>query len=44
MIPRLETLIYFEKIDSWIISEEIIENGVVLVFKGDVLSDVISLF
>ena len=43
--PRVvETLIYFEKIDSWIASEEITEDGVVLVFKRDIPSDVISLF
>ena len=44
VLPRKETLVYYEKIDDWIISEEITDNGVILVFKRDVPSDVIELF
>lgn len=44
VLPRKETLVYYGKIDDWIISEEIIDNGVILVFKKDVPSDVIELF
>lgn len=39
-----ETLVYYEKIDDWITSEEITDNGIILVFKRDVPSDVIGLF
>ena len=44
VLPRKETLVYYEKIDNWIASEGITDNGVILVFKRDVPSDVISLF
>ena len=43
-LPREETLIYLRKIDDWIASEEITDDGVILVFKGNVPSDVIELF
>ena len=42
--PRKETLVYYEKVDNWIASEEITDNGVILVFKRDVPIDVIRLF
>ena len=44
VLPRKETLVYYERIDDWIASEEITDDGVILVFKRDVPSDVISLF
>lgn len=44
VLPRKETLVYYERIDDWIASEEITDNGVILVFKRDVPSDVIELF
>ena len=43
-LPREETLIYLRKIDDWIASEEITDDGVILVFKRDVPSDVMTLF
>lgn len=43
-LPREETLVYYEEVDNWIASEEMTDNGVILVFKRDVPSDVISLF
>ena len=43
-LPRKEILVYYEKIDNWIASEEITDNGIILVFKKDVPSDVIGLF
>lgn len=43
-LPRGETLIYLRKIDNWIASEEITSDGVILVFKKGVPSDVIGLF
>lgn len=43
-LPRKETLVYYERIDDWITSEEITDNGVILVFKRDVPGDVIELF
>lgn len=43
-LPTKETLVYYERIDDWIASEEITDNGVILVFKRDVPSDVIELF
>lgn len=43
-LPTKETLVYLEKVNDWITSEEITDNGVILVFKKDVPSDVISLF
>ena len=43
-LPTKETLVYYEKVDDWITSEEITDNGVILVFKRDVPSDVITLF
>ena len=43
-LPRKETLVYYEKVDNWIASEEITDDGVILVFKRDVPSDVIGLF
>lgn len=42
-LPRKETLVYYEKVDNWIASEEITDDGVILVFKRDVPSDVVSL-
>ena len=38
-LPREEILVYLEKV-----SEEITDNGVILVFKRDAPSDVIGLF
>ena len=43
VLPSKETLVYYEEIDHWIASEEITDNGVTLVFKRDVPSDVVSL-
>ena len=43
-LPTKETLVYLEKINGWITSEEITDNGVILVFKTDVPSDVMVLF
>ena len=43
-LPRKETLVYYEKIDNRIASEEITSDGVILVFKRDVPGDVIELF
>lgn len=42
-LPSEETLVYYERIDNWIASEEITDDGVILVFKRDVPSDVVSL-
>lgn len=44
VLPSKETLVYYERIDNWIASEEITDNGIILVFKKDVPSDVIGLF
>lgn len=44
VLPRKETLVYLEKVNGWITSEEITDNGVILVFKRDVPGDVIELF
>ena len=44
VLPSKETLVYYEEIDHWIVSEEITDGGVILVFKKGVPSDVISLF
>ena len=44
VLPSKETLVYLEKINDWIASEEITDNEVILVFKRDVPSDVVSLF
>lgn len=44
VLPRKEILVYYERIDDWITSEKITDNGVILVFKRDVPSDVIRLF
>ena len=44
VLPRKETLVYYEKIDNWITLEEITDNGDILVFKKDVPSDVMALF
>lgn len=43
-LPTKETLVYYERIDDWITSEKITDNGVILVFKKDVPSDVMTLF
>ena len=43
-LPTKETLVYLEKVNDWIVSEEITDNGIILVFKRDVPSDVIRLF
>lgn len=42
-LPRKETLVYLRKVNDWIASEKITDNGVILVFKRDVPSDVVSL-
>ena len=44
VVPRKETLVYLEKVNDWVVSEEITDNGVILVFKRDIPSDVIELF
>lgn len=44
VLPRKETLVYYEKVDDWIASEEIVSDGVILVFKKGVPSNVIELF
>lgn len=44
VLPRKETLVYYERIDDWIASEEITDDGVILVFKKDVPGDVMTLF
>lgn len=44
VVPRKETLVYLEKVNDWVVSEEITDNGVILVFKKGVPSDVIELF
>ena len=43
-LPSKETLVYYKGIDNWIASEEIVSDGVILVFKRDVPGDVIGLF
>ena len=43
-LPTKETLVYYEEIDNWIASEEIVSDGVILVFKKGVPSDVVGLF
>lgn len=43
-LPSKETLVYLRGIDHWIASEEITDDGVILIFKRDVPSDVIGLF
>ena len=43
-LPRKETLVYLKKVNYWIASEEIVSDGVILVFKKGVPSDVIELF
>ena len=43
-LPTKETLVYFKKVNNWIASEEITDNGIILIFKRGVPSDVISLF
>lgn len=44
VLPRKETLVYLRKVNDWVVSEEITDNGVILVFKKDVPSDVMTLF
>lgn len=44
VLPRKETLVYLEKVNDWIVLEEITDDGVILVFKKSVPSDVIELF
>lgn len=44
VLPSNETLVYIREIDNWIASEGITDNGVILVFKRGVPSDVIGLF
>lgn len=44
VLPSKETLVYYERIDNWITSEEITSDGVILIFKKNVPSDVIRLF
>ena len=43
-LPTKETLVYYEKIDNWIASEEMTDNGIILIFKRGIPSDVIGLF
>ena len=43
-LPRKETLVYYEKIDNWIASEEVTDNGIILIFKRGVPGDVVGLF
>lgn len=43
-LPKKETLVYYEEIDNWIVLEKTTDNGVILIFKRDVPSDVIELF
>lgn len=43
-LPKEETLVYYERIDDWITSEEITSDGVIFIFKRDVPGDVITLF
>ena len=43
-LPSKETLVYLKEVNDWIASEEITDNGVILVFKKDVSNDVIELF
>ncbi|MBF0714501.1 hypothetical protein HZY83_07410 [Gemella sp. GH3] len=43
IIPKKETLIYFDKVDSWILSEEITDNGIILVFKKDTPKEISTL-
>ena len=43
-LPKKETLVYYEEIDNWIVLEKTTDNGVILIFKRDVPSDVIGLF
>ena len=44
VLPSKETLVYYERIDNWIALEEIVSDGVILVFKKGVPRDVIGLF
>lgn len=44
VLPREETLVYLEKVNDWIASEEMTDNGIILIFKRDVPSDVMTLF
>lgn len=44
VLPSKETLVYLEKVNDWIVSEEITGDGVILIFKRDVPSDVMALF
>ena len=44
VLPRKETLVYLEKVNDWVVSEEITDNGVILVFKKGVPSGVMALF
>ena len=44
VLPRKETLVYYEEVNNWIASEEITDNGIILVFKKSTPSDVIGLF
>lgn len=43
-LPRKETLVYLKEVNDWIASEKIVSDGVILVFKKGVPSDVIGLF
>ena len=43
-LPTKEKLVNFEKVNNWIASEEITDNGIILIFKRGVPSDVIELF
>ena len=44
VLPSKETLVYLKKMGDWIASEEIVSDGVILVFKKGVPSDVMTLF
>lgn len=43
-LPTKETLVYLRKVNDWIALEEITDDGVILVFKRGIPSDVIELF
>ena len=44
VLPRKETLVYLRKVNDWVVSEEITDNGVILVFKKYFKIDVMTLF
>lgn len=44
VLPKQETLIYFNEIDDWIYSEEVTDSGVILFFEKNTPSNIIILF